>query len=658
MTRIIVFTLVFASAVLAIDKAPRLGVLGSRYNYPTRGLIGAYPANEGTGTTLVDYSASLGYRNGGSITGRCGDLSIVNSNGTIPFAWNPAPYSIASRPLRTGNALNDVGFHLGGTFNPTRTPTDPQNDHIPMPSCSTQVRTAIFIIKGLSDSGSGTTEIGGGYEHPLLGGDQNDDPIGFYASMFSAPVAKNSLWGVTSGSLEFSTYWNDHGTGTKYIHCQGDDKVIVLTVNNGLRLYCDGVEVPYSNGLSNISRLWPGTTNYIGRDDSTISPNFNFNQPLNKTIQWMSFHSVALSPQEILQATYALKYQQRKYARQKPNLIVVVGDSVNDECYATVGNAAGQCPAYKSPNGTTIAAAMTPTQTDISFPGGSSVISYDAGLGTGGFVRIDSNEIVRITSCTTALAATSCTVQRGCSAGQCSGTGTAHNAGAYVQTAWPIQLRAMLSSSAYYVNGAISYFDDTVMRSAGTEQNYRLYEGSGVLAQFDLAASGIYNRRILIGGECINAVGGNRTPTQIEATHTQWAQEHESAGWEVLMTTCTPMGGSLPAASGGTPPDGKNAARTAVNSWLRSNWNQAVVNIGGTSYTGPNAVGFIDTDTDEALNADHCEAIAGNPSNLPPCAANSSPTVPYLDSVSHLTSVGSYRFALRVKAALNARGID
>ena len=118
------------------------------------------------------------------------------------------------------------------------------------------------------------------------------------------------------------------------------------------------------------------------------------------------------------------------------------------------------------------------------------------------------------------------------------------------------------------------------------------------------------------------------------------------------------MGGSLPTASGGTPPDGKNAVRMALNSWLRSNWNQANVNIGGTGYTGPNAVGFIDTDSDTALGADHCEPVIGNPSNLPPCAANSSPTLPFLDNVSHLTSVGSYRFALLVKAALNARGID
>jgi hypothetical protein len=48
----------------------------------------------------------------------------------------------------------------------------------------------------------------------------------------------------------------------------------------------------------------------------------------------------------------------------------------------------------------------------------------------------------------------------------------------------------------------------------------------------------------------------------------------------------------------------------------------------------------------------------GGAVNEPPCAGVSAPTLSFLDNISHLTSVGSYRFALKVKASLNARGIE
>jgi hypothetical protein len=281
-------------------------------------------------------------------------------------------------------------------------------------------------------------------------------------------------------------------------------------------MYCDGQEVvyfgssvallPISAGvlaapnlqLNNMPRLFPGSIGYIGRDNTNNSPNFNFNQPMNKTVQWMSFHSVVLTKNEILQATYALKYRQRKYARQKPTLVVAVGDSVNDECFSDIGPGANQCTGFNSPNGTTLSAPIDGVDTNIHF-NANNVISYDAGFpggATGGFVRIDRNEVVRITSCTTATSATSCTVQRGCVGGVCSGTGVTHGTGAYVQTAWLAQLRGILKTPATYVNGAISFFDDQVMSRAGVEQNYRKFEGSDQFAKYALTDSGICRIRL------------------------------------------------------------------------------------------------------------------------------------------------------------------
>jgi hypothetical protein len=666
MMKTIASLLLCAVAAIAIDKMPPGGVLGSRLRYPQRGLIGAYAASEGSGTTLTDASPSLGYRAGGTNTARCGNLTINNSGGTLPFAWNPAPYSLSSRPLRTGNALTEPGFYLGGTYRATRVYTrsgerlhqrrlvldGSQDGHLHYQSADGTMPRA------LPRSGSAGTW------HPLFGGDQSDDPIGFQVSQFSAPLWKDSTWGATSGGLNWNRYQDDTG-GKRSIECHGDDIVVALVRDTGgLRMFCNGVEVSYKTSLSTMSRIFPGTVGYIGRDDTHVGTgtwdNQFYNQPLGKTLQFVGFHSVALTAQEVKQATAALQFRQRSYARQKPVMIAIGGDSINDDCYGAVGSSAGQCISFVSPNGTTLAGAMDTTQTSISFttPGGNiGVIAYDASISTGGYIWVDKSEFMKITSCATSVGATSCTVQRGCTAGVCSGTGSSHSSGAYVQYGWAAQLRAVLNASAYIVNGAISFFDVAAMHTNGMEQAYRFYDGSNVLAKVDLAVSGIYKRRIMIGGECINSTG-SMTAAQIETHHAQWSQDHARAGWEVILTTCTPQGGSMPSTSGGAAPDGKEAIRTSVNSWLRSNYREASVTISSTTYAGPNAVGLVDFDTDSVLNPDHCESVQNNISNLPPCAAVSSSTIPFKDNVSHLTSAGNYRMMLLVKAALAARGIN
>jgi hypothetical protein len=589
---------------------PKAGVLGSRYVYPQRGLIGAYPANEGTGTTLTDYSPLLGYRNSGTNTGRCGNLSITlgGGSGTAAFAWNPAPESIANRPLRNGvSGINtDIGFRLGGTNNYGSSASG-TNDYISVP-CGGNVKTAVFIIRASHDtnaSGNSAPE-GNGECIPLLGGDGADNSIGFrFSGKFGAPLYRTSQ-NDGNTKLDWQSYW-DNSDSSQNLHCVGDDVVLVLT-NPGsslTKMYCNGVEVPYKAGLATMTKLWAGTSNwYIGREDYAVFGNFRYNQPMIRNIQWMSFHSVALTPLEIQQATMALRHKQRKKAMQPPLLIGIVGDSISDECFGTIGTSAGNCPTTNSPNGTTISGAMDATQTSITFAS-NPVISYDSSLGTGGYIRVSRTEYMKIVSCSTATGATSCTVQRGCLRNACSGTGVTHSSGDFVQTSWAIQLRAALQNSAVIVNAAMSFFDDLTMRQEGmTVAGPRYYEGTNIKAEFDKAQSGIYGRKVLIGTECINGLNGGRTPAQMEQNLTQWANDHKQAGYAVFWITCSPQGDQLASTSGGTLPGGsKEPNRQALNTWARGNGTQNAVTISGTGFSGPGLKDLIDLEVDSVFSS-------------------------------------------------------
>lgn len=663
MTKLWIVLLLLVVPSFAIDTMPKVGVLGSRFVYPQRGLIGAYPVNEGTGLTLTDYSASLGYRNSGTNTNRCGNLPITLSGGsaTDSFTWNPAPENLANRPLRAGvlGVSSEIGFHLGGTNN-YGTSASGVNDYITVP-CGGSVKTAVFIIRAQHDSNaSGASAPEGNGIHPLLGGDGVDNPIGFDAGQFGATLYKASqAFGGTN--IDWQGYWNN-SDGSQNLHCIGDDVVLVLT-NPGSALtkaYCNGVEIPYKGGLATMSKLWLGTSAwYIGREDYATFGNYRYNQPMTRNIQWMSFHSVALTQQEVLQATNALRYRQRKFAKQPPLYIGIVGDSISDECSGPTGSAANQCPTGTSPNGTTISGSMDATQTSITFPSGNGVISYDSGISTGGYIRVSRTEYMKITSCTTSTSATTCTVQRGCKHGVCSGTGTTHTGGDYVQTSWAIQLRAALQNDAHVVNAAVIFYDDQTMRQLGMKVSGtpRYYEGTNINAEFDKAQSGIYGRKIIIGQECINALNGGRSAAQIEQTTTAWADEHRKAGYQVFWATCNPMGSQLATTSGGTLPGGSTEpSRQSINTWARANALENAVTIGGTGFSGPGMKGLIDLEVDSTFAPDHCENSSSN-SQYPPCSTFSNPTIPYRDNTSHLTSVGSYRMMQRVLSTLNASGI-